>query len=146
MTDPTGDEAQQQQQPAGSTKALKSTPSSPTSAQSRGSSNNANKPTGAATAGSRSRSMKQQKNTMNGPLYMQTSKKKNVVLVRRTKRKDEGTFRLLARLFVENQIGRDHPSFFAVGGVDGSDVRVLPLERAWSFGMEGQKAVPICKA
>jgi hypothetical protein len=48
-----------------------------------------------------------QKDTMNGPLYMQTSTSQNVVLVRRLKRKDEGTCQLLARLFVENQIGRD---------------------------------------
>lgn len=42
--------------------------------------------------------------TMNGPLYMQTSKS-NVVLVRRLKRKDQGTWKHLARWFVENQIG-----------------------------------------
>lgn len=42
---------------------------------------------------------------MNGPLYMQTSGS-NVVLVRRLKRKDDGTWRHLARWFVENQIGR----------------------------------------
>ncbi|KAM4065560.1 TLC domain-containing protein [Hirsutella rhossiliensis] len=41
---------------------------------------------------------------MNGPLYMQTSGS-NVVLVRRLKRKDDGTWRHLARWFVENQIG-----------------------------------------
>ena len=52
------------------------------------------------------------KDTMNGPLYMQTSTSQNVVLVRRLKRKDEGTFRLLAQLFVENQIGRDALFFF----------------------------------
>ncbi|KJZ75217.1 hypothetical protein HIM_05411 [Hirsutella minnesotensis 3608] len=41
---------------------------------------------------------------MNGPLYMQTSGS-NVVLVRRLKRKDDGTWKHLARWFVENQIG-----------------------------------------
>lgn len=41
--------------------------------------------------------------TMNGPLYKRKSA--NVVLVRRQRRKDEGAFRLLASLFVENQIG-----------------------------------------
>lgn len=41
---------------------------------------------------------------MNGPLYMQTSGS-NVVLVRRLKRKDEGTWKPVARWFVENQIG-----------------------------------------
>lgn len=40
---------------------------------------------------------------MNGPLYMQTSG--NVVLVRKLKRKEEGTWRQLARWFVENQVG-----------------------------------------
>ncbi|CAI4211212.1 unnamed protein product [Parascedosporium putredinis] len=39
---------------------------------------------------------------MNGPLYKQ---RHNIVLVRRARRKDEGSFRLLARLFIENQIG-----------------------------------------
>ncbi|TQV97968.1 hypothetical protein V2A60_006326 [Cordyceps javanica] len=41
---------------------------------------------------------------MNGPLYMQTSGS-NAVLVRRLKRKDEGTWKQLSRWFVENQIG-----------------------------------------
>ena len=41
---------------------------------------------------------------MNGPLYMQTSGS-NVVLVRRLKRKEEGTWKSIARWFVENQIG-----------------------------------------
>lgn len=41
---------------------------------------------------------------MNGPLYMQTAGT-NVVLVRKLRRKDEGTWRQLARWFVENQIG-----------------------------------------
>lgn len=41
---------------------------------------------------------------MNGPLYMQTSGS-NVVLVRRLKRKEDGTWKHLARWFVENQIG-----------------------------------------
>ncbi|PHH91665.1 hypothetical protein CDD83_10750 [Cordyceps sp. RAO-2017] len=44
------------------------------------------------------------KTNMNGPLYMQTSGS-NVVLVRRLKRRDDGTWRHLARWFVENQIG-----------------------------------------
>ena len=43
---------------------------------------------------------------MNGPLYKRKSA--NVVLVRRQRRKDEGAFRLLASLFVENQIGESH--------------------------------------
>ncbi|PHH67300.1 hypothetical protein CDD81_110 [Ophiocordyceps australis] len=41
---------------------------------------------------------------MNGPLYMQTASS-NIVLVRRLKRKDESTWKHLARWFVENQIG-----------------------------------------
>ncbi|ODA75819.1 hypothetical protein RJ55_08641 [Drechmeria coniospora] len=41
---------------------------------------------------------------MNGPLYMQTSNS-NVVLVRRLRRKDDGTWKHLCRWFVENQIG-----------------------------------------
>ncbi|POR38402.1 TRAM/LAG1/CLN8 domain-like protein [Tolypocladium paradoxum] len=41
---------------------------------------------------------------MNGPLYMQTSGS-NVVLVRRLKRKEDATWKHLARWFVENQIG-----------------------------------------
>ncbi|KAJ3499052.1 hypothetical protein NLG97_g627 [Lecanicillium saksenae] len=41
---------------------------------------------------------------MNGPLYMQTSGS-NAILVRRLKRKDEGTWKQLSRWFVENQIG-----------------------------------------
>ncbi|TQS33856.1 hypothetical protein Golomagni_05785 [Golovinomyces magnicellulatus] len=41
---------------------------------------------------------------MNGPLYMQTSGS-GVVLVRRLKRKEEGTWKSIARWFVENQIG-----------------------------------------
>lgn len=44
------------------------------------------------------------KTNMNGPLYMQASGS-NVVLVRRLKRKDDGTWKHLARWFVENQIG-----------------------------------------
>jgi len=46
---------------------------------------------------------------MNGPLYMQTSGS-NVVLVRRLKRKEDGTWKHLARWFVENQIGAYPPS------------------------------------
>lgn len=42
---------------------------------------------------------------MNGPLYMQTSGS-GVVLVRRLKRKEEGTWKSIARWFVENQIGK----------------------------------------
>ena len=45
---------------------------------------------------------------MNGPLYMQTSGS-NVVLVRRLKRKEEGTWKSIARWFVENQIGTSYP-------------------------------------
>lgn len=41
---------------------------------------------------------------MNGPLYMQTSGS-SAVLVRRLKRKDEGTWKQVSRWFVENQIG-----------------------------------------
>ncbi|KAJ6790111.1 hypothetical protein PWT90_05642 [Aphanocladium album] len=41
---------------------------------------------------------------MNGPLYMQTSGS-NAILVRRLKRKDEGTWKQVSRWFVENQIG-----------------------------------------
>lgn len=44
---------------------------------------------------------------MNGPLYMQTSGS-NVVLVRRLKRKEEGTWKNIARWFVENQIGMSY--------------------------------------
>lgn len=43
------------------------------------------------------------RSSMNGPLYMQTSK--NKVLVRRVKRKDDGPMRGLARWFLENQTG-----------------------------------------
>ncbi|KAF4124388.1 Acyl-CoA-dependent ceramide synthase [Geosmithia morbida] len=42
--------------------------------------------------------------SMNGPLYMQTPSS-NVVLVRKLKRKDRSTGKLLAQWFVENQIG-----------------------------------------
>ncbi|KAK1758106.1 TLC domain-containing protein [Echria macrotheca] len=44
-----------------------------------------------------------QKETMNGPLYMQASN--NVVIVRRVKRKGESPWKQLTRWFVENQIG-----------------------------------------
>jgi acyl-CoA-dependent ceramide synthase len=40
---------------------------------------------------------------MNGPLYKQSGN--NVVLVRRLKRKEQGTWKSLARWFVENQTG-----------------------------------------
>ena len=40
---------------------------------------------------------------MNGPLYMQSGN--NVVLVRRLKRKEQDTWKSLARWFVENQTG-----------------------------------------
>lgn len=43
------------------------------------------------------------KDSMNGPLYMQTYNK--TVLVRRLKRKGDGLSKQLARWFVENQIG-----------------------------------------
>lgn len=43
------------------------------------------------------------KDSMNGPLYMQTYNK--TVLVRRLKRKGDGFSKQLARWFVENQIG-----------------------------------------
>lgn len=46
---------------------------------------------------------------MNGPLYMQTSGS-NVVLVRKLKRKDEGTWKHLTSWLVENQIGMFKPS------------------------------------
>lgn len=48
---------------------------------------------------------------MNGPLYMQTSGS-NVILVRRLKRKDESAWKLLAKWFVENQIGRSYHWMF----------------------------------
>ncbi|CAM1506311.1 Fc.00g059520.m01.CDS01 [Cosmosporella sp. VM-42] len=41
---------------------------------------------------------------MNGPLYMQTSGS-SAILIRRLKRKEESTWKHLARWFVENQIG-----------------------------------------
>lgn len=44
--------------------------------------------------------------TMNGPLYMQSGK--NVVLVRRVKRKDQGAWKSLAQWLVENQTGMSH--------------------------------------
>ncbi|RMJ08113.1 hypothetical protein CDV36_012266 [Fusarium kuroshium] len=58
-----------------------------------------------STASSRTR-LKRDNSTpnMNGPLYMQTSGNKTV-LVRRLKRKEESTWKHLARWFVENQIG-----------------------------------------
>ncbi|KAI0837905.1 longevity assurance proteins LAG1/LAC1 [Hypoxylon sp. FL0890] len=45
----------------------------------------------------------QSRSSMNGPLYMQTSN--NKVLIRRVKRKGDGTMRNLARWFLENQTG-----------------------------------------
>ncbi|KAI2615002.1 longevity assurance proteins LAG1/LAC1 [Hypoxylon sp. NC1633] len=45
----------------------------------------------------------QSRNSMNGPLYMQTSK--NKVLIRRVKRKGDGPMRNLARWFLDNQFG-----------------------------------------
>lgn len=48
------------------------------------------------------------KDSMNGPLYMQTYNK--TVLVRRLKRKGDGLSKQLARWFVENQIGMPPPS------------------------------------
>jgi acyl-CoA-dependent ceramide synthase len=44
-----------------------------------------------------------EKETMNGPLYMQASN--NVVIVRRVKRKGDSPWKQLMRWFVENQIG-----------------------------------------
>ncbi|KAK4451086.1 TLC domain-containing protein [Podospora aff. communis PSN243] len=44
-----------------------------------------------------------EKETMNGPLYMQASN--NVVIVRRVKRKGDSPWKQLIRWFVENQIG-----------------------------------------
>lgn len=43
---------------------------------------------------------------MNGPLYMQSGK--NMVLVRRLKRKDQGIMKSLARWFIENQTGMSY--------------------------------------
>ncbi|KAI1379067.1 longevity assurance proteins LAG1/LAC1 [Hypoxylon crocopeplum] len=45
----------------------------------------------------------QSRNSMNGPLYMQTSN--NKVLIRRVKRKGDGPMRNLARWFLDNQTG-----------------------------------------
>ena len=42
---------------------------------------------------------------MKAPVYMQTSGNRNVVLVPRFKRKQEGTWRQLSRWFIDNQIG-----------------------------------------
>lgn len=49
------------------------------------------------------------KESMNGPLYMQTVNR--TVLVRRVKRKGDGPSKQLARWFVENQIGMFFPLF-----------------------------------
>lgn len=49
-----------------------------------------------------------EKETMNGPLYMQASN--NVVIVRRIKRKGESPMKQLSRWFVENQIGMSSSS------------------------------------
>lgn len=49
------------------------------------------------------RSYSHKKESMNGPLYMQTCN--STVLVRRVKRKGDGPSKQLARWFVENQIG-----------------------------------------
>jgi hypothetical protein len=63
---------------------------------------------GAAKAAARPQLQSESSNpNMNGPLYMQTSGS-NRVLVRRLKRKEEGTWKTLARWFVENQIGMFH--------------------------------------
>jgi len=50
-----------------------------------------------------------QKETMNGPLYMQASN--NVAIVRRVKRKGESPWKQLARWCVENQIGKSPISY-----------------------------------
>ncbi len=46
------------------------------------------------------------KETMNGPLYMQSSEK--LMFVRRVKRKDDGPTKQLVRWFLENQVGMSH--------------------------------------
>lgn len=53
------------------------------------------------------------KDSMNGPLYMQSYNK--TVLVRRLKRKGDGLSKQLARWFVENQIGTPAPSLCLPG-------------------------------
>lgn len=58
--------------------------------------------------------------TMNGPLYKRKSA--NVVLVRRQRRKDEGAFRLLATLFVENQIGESCSPCLYLTAIEASPV------------------------
>lgn len=54
------------------------------------------------------RSYSTKKESMNGPLYMQTVNR--TVLVRRLKRKGDGPSKQLARWFVENQIGTNMPN------------------------------------
>lgn len=63
------------------------------------------------------------KESMNGPLYMQTVNR--TVLVRRVKRKGDGPSKQLARWFVENQIGMVSVHFFSI-------VPDVPLE-LWSL-------------
>lgn len=63
---------------------------------------------GAAKAAARPQLHSESSNpNMNGPLYRQTAGS-NVILVRRLKRKDEGTWKQVARWFVENQIGMSY--------------------------------------
>lgn len=45
---------------------------------------------------------------MNGPLYMQSAGNKNVRFVPRNRKQDDSALVLLARWFVENQIGTSH--------------------------------------
>ena len=55
------------------------------------------------------RSSAQSRNSMNGPLYMQTSN--NRVIVRRVKRKEDGFVRGMTRWLLDNQTGMVFPIF-----------------------------------
>lgn len=47
----------------------------------------------------------QKPRNMNGPLYMQTAGNSNVVLVRRTRRKEDSGWKQFVQWLIENQIG-----------------------------------------
>lgn len=75
---------------------------------------------GAAKAAARPQLHSESSNpNMNGPLYMQTSGSGRI-LVRRLKRKEEGSWKQISRWFVENQIGMfHHHRLLGVSSLDG---------------------------
>ena len=48
---------------------------------------------------------RQKPNNMNGPLYMQAARASNVVLVRRSRRKEDSGLKQFGQWMIENQIG-----------------------------------------